>query len=68
MYAFLAFISGYGLSALALVDDERSARFLPYVTAALIVLGASLLTRMLMRVLCELRTLESSDRKDGDTK
>ena len=68
LYAFLASISGYGLSALALASDDRDARFIPYVAAALIILAASLLTRMLMRVLAELRGLESAARRDGNTK
>lgn len=67
MYAFLVTLSGYLLQALALVGDERASRFFPYVTVAVIVLAASLLTRMLMRMLGELRALDSSGRRDGNT-
>ena len=68
MYAFLTFTSGYGLSALAWAEDDRSPRLIPYLAGALIVLAASLLTRMLMRVLDEFRSLESPDRPEGTAK
>ena len=68
MYAFLTFLSGYLLSAIALSSDERNARFLAYVAAVLIVMASALLTRMLVRVLAELRSMESANRRDADTK
>ncbi len=64
MYAFLVFISGYALSALASACDDHDARFHPYLVATLIVSAASLLTRMLMRVLAELR-LPTSEEPPG---
>ena len=42
-----------------MADDERVTRFLRYVVVSLIVVAASLLTRMVMRVLSELRDLEN---------
>ena len=66
-YAFLVFIAGYGLPALARTEDESSTRFIFYLAVALIVLAASLLTRMLLRVMRELHSLESSDRRGGST-
>ena len=68
MYLLLALISGYGLSGVVMLDDERSARFIIYTAVALIVLAASLLTRMLMRVLAELRSLELAGEKGGNPK
>lgn len=66
MYAMLTLVTGYGFSLLA--PNDRAVRIVIYIAAALIVLAASLLTRMLMRVLAELRGPESPARRDRDPK
>jgi hypothetical protein len=66
LYVMLALLNGYGLTALAMAEDERPSRFILYLAAVLIVLAASLLTRMLVRVLGELRRLDVSAKKDGN--
>src|SRR5260221_11853027 len=68
MYLLLVSISGYGFAALVLAEDERPPRPILYLAAVLTVLAASLLTRMLMRLLGELRGLELSGEKDGNPK
>ena len=67
MYAFLAGVSGYLFSAIGRQSDESTGAHFPYIAAALIVIAASTLTRMLMQVLAELRRLEPPDSKNDDT-
>ena len=64
MYAFLALMAGYLVSAVGWEsDDSAGPHISPYLAAALIVIAASMLTRMLVHVLAELRSLESTELK-----
>jgi hypothetical protein len=65
MYLLLISISFRGLYALMQIIDEPGPRVLLFVAVALIVVAASLLTRMLIGIFSELRALESQ-RKTGD--
>ena len=62
LYGFLVETAGYLFSAIAR-QAEPSDGHIFYLAAALIVIAASVLTRMLMGVMAELRTLEESDAK-----
>ena len=63
MYSFLIFISARGLYALTQIMGELGSRVLLFVAVVLIVLAASLLTRMLIGIFSELRVLESKHKK-----
>lgn len=65
LYAFLALTSGYLFFAITRQAEPGDGHIF-YLAAALVVLAASMLTRMLMGVLAELRTLESSETKKAD--
>jgi len=67
-YTILAVISGFGLSALAQASDEGHLRFVLYVAVVLIILAASLLTRLLIRVFAEFHELELSAKQKEETK
>ena len=58
MYALLVVIGGRGLCAVSLIPSDRGTRFIVFASVALIVAAASLLTRMLVRVFAELRSIE----------
>ena len=64
-YLLLIAISGSGLYALTQIGDERGTRFLVFMAVALIVVAASLLTRMLLGIFSELRSLESEDKMNS---
>jgi len=66
MYAFLVAMGGYVLSAIGRQSDESTGAYIPYFAAALIIIVASMLTRLLMRVLAELRSIEPSELKEGN--
>jgi hypothetical protein len=66
MYGFLALSSGYLISNIGRQSDEFTGAHIPYLAAALIVVTASMLTRMLLQVVTELRRLEPPEQKDGD--
>jgi hypothetical protein len=60
LYAFLALTSGYLFSAVARQAEPGEGHIF-YLAAGLIVITTSLLTRILVGVLAELRTLEVTD-------
>ncbi len=61
-YASLVILTGFGLAAWGRVDvKEHILTFVSCFVAFLLVLATGLLTRMLIRTLDELRTLESSE-------
>jgi|SRR3954471_4981668 hypothetical protein len=65
LYGFLALIGGNLFTAIAR-QAEPGDQHIFYLAAALIVIVASVLTRMLMGILAELRALESSDTRKAD--
>ncbi|MGH7950464.1 MAG: hypothetical protein ACREFE_00875 [Limisphaerales bacterium] len=66
MYLFLILISGRGFYALMQISDEHGSHILLFVAVALIVVAASLLTKMLIGIFSEIRTLESQQKSDSE--
>jgi len=66
MYGFLVFLSGSLLFTLHW--DERNARFIPYLAVPLIILAATMLTRMLAQAFAGLHNLEASDKRESGIK
>ncbi len=64
LYAFLALTAGYLFTAIARQAESGDGHIF-YLAAALVVIVASVLTRMLMAVLAELRALRKRDPNDA---
>jgi hypothetical protein len=65
-YSLLITISGGGLYALTQIGDERdNTSFLIFMAVSLFIVAASLLTRMLLGIFSELRSLESEDKMNS---